>query len=181
MIDDTNQFYISLCFAVLVGLTGCSAGTFAETTPQKEPAPVKIANNATLTEEFEVYVMDVGDNISITWDYNQSSNLTGNISIPQGSMTYHKGGLINLDLPDSATRVGRYTLEPGQNETLSVESVSPDEAIVIVIYDEPEGTYRAIKSLSCGGAIVGYKVVTKSGGSDDWTPGVHQCKPDFPF
>ena len=156
-----------------MGLVGCSAGPLGEPTPQEKPAPVKLVNNATITETFEVAVVDVGSNLTVTRGGDESVNYT----VDQGSTTIQNPEVNQFTaatFPDSARIHGRYTLEPGESQLLSIENVAPDEAVVVLVYDEPEGTYRAIKSLSCGGAILGYKVSPESGGPDDWTPSVHQ-------
>ena len=159
----------------LVVLTGCSSYPFGDPPAQDEPAPVKLVNNETMTETFEVAVVDVGENLTLTWGNNTSTSRTGNVSVPSGSLTYHKGGLYQVGLPDSARVIGRYTLEPGESKLVRVEGVAPDQAIVVLVYDEPKDRYRAIKSLSCSGAITGYRITTQKGGSEYWTMSTHGC------
>lgn len=168
------RFQIVLALTVLVTLAGCSAIPFGEPTAQQEPAPIMLVNNASLTETFEVAVVDVGSHILAT----RSNNQTANYTVSQGSSTIVNPDtypFTRIELPDSARIHGRYTLEPGDRKQLSIENVAPNQAIVVLVYDEPDGTYRAIKTLSCGGAILGYKVSPESGGPEDWTPSVHQC------
>lgn len=165
---------IILSLAVLLTLAGCSATPFVDPTPQQKPAPVKLVNNETITETFEVAVVPVGANLTVTRRYGQTFNQT----IGQGSsttITTTDNKDVKVEFPDSARLHGRYTLVPGEQKLLSVEGVAPDEAIVILVYDEPEQAYRAIKSLSCSGPIHGYRVQTRAGGHDDWTPSTHQC------
>lgn len=177
---DETAWSCLLVLGVLVVLAGCSAGPLGTPTPQEEPAPVKVVNNATITETFTLAVVDVGANLTVTRRWGETYKLR----ISPGStttITSTDNKNIKVDFPESAKIHGKYTLRPGESKHTSVGEVAPNEAIVILVYDKPEQSYRAIKSLSCGGAIVGYKVVTKAGGPDDWTPGVHQCKPDFPL
>ncbi|WP_435333622.1 hypothetical protein [Haloarchaeobius sp. TZWWS8] len=164
----------------LVVLAGCSSYPLGDPPNQEEPAPVKLVNNATITETFEVAVVDVATNLTVTREDGDKFNST----VRPGSstiITTSNNKFVNIKFPNSARVIGQYTLEPGENTTLSIDKVAPNQAIVVLVYDEPEEQYRAIKSLSCGGAITGYKIVTKAGGDDDWTPGVHGCKPGFPL
>ncbi|WP_143085803.1 hypothetical protein [Halogranum rubrum] len=159
--------WTTLGLVLTVCLTGCSAVSFGDSASQKE-APVKIVNNATLTETFEVAVVEVGENMTI-----YRGSRSQNIPVSSGSTTF-KSPLSRVDLPDSARVHGQYTLEPGERKELSVPNVRPDEAIVILIYDEEEERYRAIKSLSCDGPVLGYKVTTEAEGEDE-TMSTHQC------
>ena len=141
--------------------------------PQDGPAPVKMVNNASINETFRVSVIPVGDNLTV----NDESGEEFNFSIDPGSSTTKavpENQFIKIEYPDSARPHGEYTLEPGEEKLIHVEPVAPDEAIVILIYDDNEETYRAIKSLSCGAAIQGFKVVTLAEGHDN-TRTVHQC------
>lgn len=83
----------------VVVLAGCSGVPFGEPTPQEEPAPVKLVNNATITETFEVAVIPVGENLTLTWANNTSDSTTGNISVQEGALTYKKGDCIKYDSP----------------------------------------------------------------------------------
>lgn len=169
-----------LALGFLVVLAGCSAGPLGTPTPQEEPAPVKLVNNATITETFEVAVVDEGKNLTVTREDGDTFNST----VGPGSSTHvttSDNKFVRISFPDSARVLDSYTLDPGKTQTLTVDPIAPNQAIVVLVYDEPEETYRAIKSLSCGGSITGYKVVTQAGGDEDWTPGVHGCKPDFPL
>lgn len=162
-----------LSLTVLLTITGCSAIPFGEPTAQKEPAPVVLVNNATLTETFKLAVIDEGANMTV----HRSEGQIFNFTIGQGSSTTKTttdNKMTEIEFPDSARIHGRYTLEPGERKELSIENVAPNEAIVITIYDEPEGTYRAIKSLSCGGPVLGYRVTTQAEGEDE-TESTHQC------
>lgn len=159
----------------VVVLAGCSGVPFVDPPPQDEPAPVKLVNNATQTQTFEVAVIEVGKNLTLTWGNNTSDSSTGNIPVPPGSRTYHKGGLYQVGLPDSARIHGKDTLAPGESKQIEIENISPDKAIVILVFDEEDETYRSIKSLSCSSAILGYRVTTQKGGSEDWTMSTHQC------
>ena len=157
-----------------VVMAGCTGMPFGDPTPQEEPAPVKLVNNATLTETFTVGVVDEGANLTIQLD----DGRTGNYTVGPGSSTYtspNSPNITQVNFPDSARIIGRYTLEPGESKLLSIENVAPDQAIVVLVYDEEDGTYRSIKSLSCGQAILGYKISPESGGPEDWTPSAHQC------
>ena len=159
----------------LVVLAGCGSYPFGDPPAQEEPAPVKLVNNASQTETFTVAVVEVGKNLTLTWGNNTSDSTTGNISISSGSLTYHKGGLYRVRLPDSARIHSEYTLDPGEEKQIEVENLAPDEAIVVLVFDEEDGTYRSIKSLSCDGAIQGYHVTSQKGGSEDWTMSTHGC------
>lgn len=162
-----------LSLAILLTIAGCSTAPLGESTPQQEPAPVVLENNATLTETFEVAVVDVGTNLTVHRKFGGKFNQT----IGQGSSTTKTttdNKDVKIEFPESARIHGNYTLEPGDRKQLSVENVSPNEAIVILIYDESEGTYRAIKSLSCEGPVLGYKVTTQAEGEDQ-TVSSHQC------
>jgi hypothetical protein len=132
-----------------------------------------LVNNASLNETFEVAVVDVGTDIT---GYREAGGKF-NKTVGQGSSTLKTTSdnkIVNVELPESARIHGRYTLEPGERRQLSVAHVGPNKAIVILIYDEPEQTYRAIKSLSCEWNILGYKVTTEAEGEDNTVSG-HQC------
>lgn len=132
-----------------------------------------MVNNATITETFTVAVVPVGDNVTVqrrdgTWH---------NRTVDGGSTTVKtstQNKMVKMKLPETARVVGEYTLEPGEEKLLHVHPVAPEETIVILIYDEPEESYRAIKSLSCGAVIQGFKVVTLAEGNDR-SRQVHQC------
>jgi predicted component of type VI protein secretion system len=163
-----------LGLALLVTIAGCSSVSFGDPTPQKEPAPVMLVNNATQTETFMVGVVGVGDNLTVQDGNGDSFNYT----INQGSSTYTTSDastLTRIDFPESTKRHGEYTLLPGEKKQIDIEGVAPDEAIVVLVYDEEDATYRSIKTLSCGGAIQGYRVTSQKGGPDDWTMSTHQC------
>lgn len=166
---------IAICgLVLLVTLAGCSSVPFGGSVPQEEPAPVRLVNNATITGTFEVAVVDLGANVTVTRGDDEPIHYT----IHQGSTTIENpetNPFTNAKFPDSARIQGEYTLEPGESKQLSVEKIASYEAIVVLIYDDPEGTYRAIKSLNCGGqAILGYKVETQAEGEDD-TLSIHSC------
>lgn len=172
--DITVPRWATLVFILVVALAGCSAIPFVEPTPQKEPAPVMLVNNASLTETFTVAVIEEGEDIIAIRSNNQSANYT----IGPGASTIENSDthpFTRIEFPGSARIHGKYTLEPGMRKQLSVENVAPDEAIVILIYDKPEGTYRAIHSVSCGGPLLGVKATSRTGGSEDWTTGTHEC------
>ncbi|MFC4356552.1 hypothetical protein ACFO0N_01155 [Halobium salinum] len=133
-----------------------------------------MVNNATQTETFTVGVVEVGNNLTVQDGDGDSFNYT----INQGSSTYttsNASSFTHIDFPESASRHGEYTLQPGERKQIDVEGVAPNKAIVVLVYDEDDGTYRSIKTLSCSGAIQGYRVTSQKGGSDDWTMSTHQC------
>lgn len=160
-----------ILFAVFAGCSAISPGTPA---PQEEPAPVKLVNNATITETYTIAVVDVGANLTVTRRDGQKYELR----IPPGASTTKtstENKNIKIEFPDSAHLHGNYTLKPGEEKTLSVDGIAPNEAIVILIYDEPEQSYRAIHTVSCESPIRGVRATSKSGGPEDWTTGTHQC------
>ncbi|WP_435333625.1 hypothetical protein [Haloarchaeobius sp. TZWWS8] len=127
-----------------------------------------------MTETFTIAVVDVGANLTVT----RREGQTYELRIPPGSSTTKtstENKNIKVEFPDSAHHHGNYTLESGEEETVSVEGVGPNEAIVILIYDNPEQSYRAIHTVSCEGPIRGVRATSQSGGSDDWTTGAHEC------
>jgi len=131
-----------------------------------------LVNNATQTQTFTVAVINVGGNLTV------ESNKKYNYTINDGSATHSAIETVNITkigFPRSAKMHGEYTLQPGEQQLINVSGVAPDEAIVVLVYDEEEKAYRAIKSLSCGGAILGYRVTSQAGGPDDWTTSTHSC------
>lgn len=166
--------WVSVGLVLLVGLAGCSGIPVFDPPAQDEPAPVKLANNATITERFKVAVIDVGTEFTVT----RADGGSFEYRVSEGShttVTTSDNKFVKITFPDSARMHGQYTLEPGESKLIQVENVAPDEAIVILVYDDPEGTYRAIKSLNCGGQVIlGYKVVTQAEGEDD-TGSIHSC------
>lgn len=168
------RFITILSLVLLVIIAGCSAVPFGDPTPQEEPAPVMLVNNATLTETFEVAVMDVGSNLTVTREDGDTFNQT----IGQGSSTTYatnKNPDVKIEFPESARVHGEYTLEPDERKQVPVENVAPDQAIVVLVYDDPEETYRAIHTVSCSKAILGIRATSMSGGPEDWTTGAHEC------
>ena len=167
--------WVSVGLVLLVGIAGCSGIPVFDPPPQDEPAPVKLVNNASVTERFEVAVVRLGEGVSVTREDGDTFNKT----VGEGSstlITSSENKFVSITFPDSARVHGQYTLEPGESKLLHIGNVAPDQAIVILVYDKPEETYRAVKSLNCGGAaILGYKVSPESGGSEDWTPSAFQC------
>lgn len=165
--------WATLGFVLVVGLAGCSATPFGQPPIQKEPVPLVIKNNATQSQTFEVSIIEVGKKITIYAE----GNVTDNITVSEGSYTLKSPSnpMLRLDLPESARVHGGYTLSPGEKKKTYIKNFSRDSAIVITIYDEEENTYRAIKSLNCGGApILGYRVETQAEGEDE-TVSTHQC------
>ena len=162
-----------LGLTLLLVLAGCSGVPFVDPPPQDEPAPVKMVNNATITETFTVAVVPEGDNLTV----HRRDGQMHQMSVSPGSGTIYtetENKFIRIEWPESARHHGEYTLEPAEEKLIHVEPVAPDEAIVILIYDDPEESYRAIKSLSCGAAIKGFLVVTQAEGEDE-TATRHQC------
>ena len=165
------QWRAVACLLLLVGSVGCLAMPFGEPTPQDEPAPVMLVNNATQTETFTVGVIGEEDNLTI---YRRNTS-NFNLSPGPGSGTHIIGGTTKIEFPESAQIYGDHTLEPGEQKLVNVTDVAPNEAIVVLVYDEEDQTYRAIKTLSCSTAILGYRVTSQAGGPDDWTMSTHQC------
>lgn len=165
-----------ICVLFSIILAGC-VGPFGMPTAQEEPAPVKLENNATITETFTVAIVNLGSNLTVTRENNEQ----GSYTINEGSLTVKNpdtNEFTKVQFPASAFIHGNYTLGPGENKTISVENITPDKAIVILVYDDPEQSYRAIKSLSCRGPILGYEVVTQAEGEDQ-TVSIHECGTNF--
>lgn len=163
----------AISLAIIIIFSGCIGVPFVDPPPQDEPAPVKVVNNDTMTTTFEIIVIPVGNNLTIHLENGNEFNMT----IRPGSGTQIESAenpSIKIEYPDSARHHGTYTLEPGEENLSHVENVAPTEAIVVLVYNEEEGRYRAIKSLSCEAEIKGYKVETRPEG-DDYTPGRHAC------
>ena len=161
-----------LLFIGLILISGCIAIPTGESPTQEDPVPVVIENNATQTQTFTVAVVNVGQTLT----EHKEGNRTTKRTIGQGSSTIvSHDPILRIEFPDSARIYGKYTLDPRERKQLSIENVSSDQAIVITVYDENEGQYRAIKSLNCDGPILGYKVITKSGDLHNWTPSSHKC------
>lgn len=149
--------------AIAVILAGCSGVPFVDPPPQDEPAPVKLVNNATQTETFRVAVVEEGATVFAEFRDGRTANYT----MGPGSGTIEnnpKYPIERIEFPASAQHHGEYTLAPGESKLIEVEPVAPNQAIVVLVYDEEDETYRSIKSLSCGGAILGYRVTTQKGG-----------------
>ena len=159
---------------LLVGFAGCSALPFVEPPPQEEPAPVKLVNNASVTETFIVGVIDEEASLRVEFEDGRVANYTAG---PGSSTitTSNESNFTSVQFPNSVRNYSQHTLAPGQSKLLSIEGVAPNEAIVVVVYDRPEGTYRSIKTLSCGNAILGYRITSQKGGPDDWTMSTHSC------
>lgn len=158
---------------LLVGLAGCSAVPLGEPSPQEKPAPVMLVNNETQTETFTVSVVKENHNLTIHRKNGDVFNLTVHGGSTTGKASVNK--FVKIEFPESAQMHGEHRLQPGEKKQIDVEGVAPDEAIVVLVYDEEDGTYRSIKTLSCSGAIQGYRVTSQKGGSDDWTMSTHQC------
>jgi hypothetical protein len=159
----------------LVALGGCSAVPFGEPTPQEKPAPVMLVNNASQPETFTVGVIEEDANLTIR----RQSGDVYNYSPMRGSSTYvtsSENKFVDIEFPETARINGEHRLQAGERERLNVTGITPYQALVVVVYDEEDGTYRSIKSLNCGGgAITGYRVTTQAGGSEDWTMSTHGC------
>lgn len=156
----------------LVATAGCAGIPFVDPPPQDEPAPVKLVNNETQSVTFEVSVIPEGDNLTV---YRENNSF--NYTISPGSSTLKApdtNPFVNNEYPPSVRNIGTYTLEPGEEKLIHVKNISPDEAIVVIVYDEDEQEYRAIKSLSCGAEIQGYRIIASSY-EEDHTPSTHQC------
>ena len=169
-----------ISLVLLVGLAGCSAGPLGEPTPQQEPASVKLVNNATQIETFTVAVAKVNSKVTIQ----QRGGRIYNITVSSGSYTRTVSGepedeMVKVSFPNAAHIHGNYTLGPGQRKQIPVTDISPDEAIVVLVYDTAKEEYRSIKSLSCDGPILGYEVASQSGGDEDWTWSKHSCGMDW--
>lgn len=163
----------TLCLVILIITAGCAAVPFGDSQSQENPAPVVMKNNASIVETFEVAVIPVGDNVSVT----RKSGDVFNYTIKKGSSTYKTSSenkFTKMQFPNSADKYGTYTLKPGEQKSINISEVSSNEAIVILIYDEPENSYRALRSINCGGAINGYSVTTEAEGEDD-TVASHAC------
>ncbi|MFC7096959.1 hypothetical protein [Halobaculum marinum] len=166
--------WLAIGLIVIIGLVGCAAVPFGEPTAQKKPAPVMLVNNASQPETFTVGVVEESANLTV---HRQDGDIANYAPGPGSTTIYTTSNnkFVKIEFPESATLHGEYTLQPGEEKLINVSGVAPDEAIVVLVYDEEDGTYRAIKSLSCGGAILGYRITSQAGGSDDWTMSTHSC------
>ena len=157
---------------LLVGPAGCSAGPSEGPTPQESPAPVMVKNNATQIQTFTVAVAPVESRITVHLE----GNVTHRIAFSKGSSTIRsKVPILRIELPKSARTHGNYTLKPGEQKQTNVTNIAPDEALVVLVFDEEDSTYRAIKTLSCSNSIRGYRVTSQKGGPADWTMSTHAC------
>jgi hypothetical protein len=54
-----------LCLATLLILAGCTAGPFGGQTEQDRPVELVFDNSANATQMFEVWVVELGDDITV--------------------------------------------------------------------------------------------------------------------
>ena len=149
---------------LLFSLGGCVAAPFGQPSVQEQPASIVLENSANQTQTFEISIVEVGAHITI-----QRNGTTDNITVSEGSFTFISSEvpISTVTLSDSARIQARYTLEPGEKTNTTVEKLPRDSAVVITIYDEENGAFRAIKSVNCGGAdLIGYAVTTQPGHND---------------
>ena len=159
---------------LLVGIAGCSAVPLGEPTPQEKPAPVMLVNNETQTEIFTVGVTREEASLTV----HRCDGKVYNFSPGPGSGTHvlsRENPIIKIAFPESAQIHGKYMLDSGERKLINISNVAPNEAIVVLVYDREDGMYRSIKTLSCDGPILGYKITSQKGGPDHWTWSRHQC------
>jgi hypothetical protein len=113
--------------AVAVGLialiltAGCT--TFSDSpTEQERPVTVVLNNSANETQAFEVWVVDLPANVSTR----RNDGLTATYPLGEGLVTTEPGDgyfYTTVEPPESAQLHGRYTLEPGEENQSSIETL----------------------------------------------------------
>lgn len=147
-----------LGFLLLLGLTGCMAIPTVEPTPQEQPIHVNQTNTANTTHTFELWMADYpltqvqahmaneSDDIMNMGEAAVSSTNTGDYHIPT-----------SLTFPNQSILYGRYTLNPGETQTLSISEPYPDTVFVVVVYDDDN--VEGWVEISCGdGTLTRFKV-----------------------
>ncbi len=150
--------HLLLGLLLLVGLTGCMAIPSSEPTLQEQPIHVNQTNTANTTHTFELwmaeypltqvqahmanrsdYTMDMGE-AAVSSTNTRDLQLTSSLSFPNQSILH-----------------GRYTLSPGETQTLTISEPYPDTVFVVVVYDAD--SVEGWVEISCGdGVLTRFKV-----------------------
>ena len=159
---------VVLCFVFILSLTGCVYDTPLDGLyGQERPVRIVLENNATVTQTFEVLVVELPAKLTVRRDDNKSSTT----DIGQGLSNVDSGNYHNytaVEPPNSAYLHGRYTLAPGEvnrstikaddlNRT-SGERFPPQFAVVVVVYQD-ENVITSYVTANCDDlALVGLGV-----------------------
>ena len=159
----------------LVTTAGCSAIPIGPE-PEPQSVPVMLVNNASQMETFTVGTVKEGSAISMQRRSGDSSDINvRGASYSLSTPTDNK--IVDVKLPDSAHVDGRYRVNPGERMKVTAKNWTPDLAVFILVFDDQDGTYRAIHYTSCGrtSRLVGVRVTSHSEGTEDRTSITHGC------
>lgn len=159
------------CVVILLLVAGCTIGPFNKQLRQEGTISVKINNSANVTHEFEVWVVEIGTNVTVR----RNTSYDYKADIDQGLSTRDPGEyhpITGIDFPESAQLHGRYTLNPAENNQSTITKYPSNPAVVVVIY---HGDYViSWVSANCGSATLTRLEVTSQydGSSSTYTCGL---------
>lgn len=155
MVDNTKSVedilmrrFPLLCLGILLVLAGCVAGPIGG---QEGSVAVTVNNSANDTYTFEVSVVEYPANVTLR----RSDGINSTGPIGPGLTTTEPPDnehYTAVELPDSAMRNGRYTLDPNEMDQSSIEEFPRDFAVVVVIYQD-ENEIVSWVSATCDGNL----------------------------
>lgn len=163
-----------LGLAVLLLVTGCTAGQFGGLLEQEQPVQLVLNNTADSTHTFEVWVTEFPSNATVRRD--NGLNATFNIGPglrthpPRENYTY-----TSVEHLDSARLHGRYTLAPGESNQSSIEEFPRDFAVVVVVY-QAENEIIEWASSHCDETLVGMRVTSRHVGPQPDISAAYICR-----
>lgn len=142
---------LTVFIAILLVLSGCTSVTFGpESSTPDESAVIALNNSANVTHMFEVWVVELPANVTVT---NSNGNVaTGDIG--EGLVTSEPGDnrtFTSIELPNSARLHGQYRLEPGAENQSHIDEFPRDFAVVVIVYQNENAIIEWV-SANCADA-----------------------------
>jgi hypothetical protein len=155
-----------LSLGVILVLAGCSAGSFGGSAEQERPVTVIVNNSANVTQSFEISVVEFLANATVRRNDGRTETFpigrtNGSASLGRELRSHSPGEnntYTSVELPGSTRVLGRYALDPGEGMQRSVDDVSRDDAVVIIVYEGDDIVWWV--STYCTGEFGGVRVKT---------------------
>lgn len=150
--------FLLIPLTILLVLAGCSVGPFGPS-EQERPVQLFFNNSANTTQTFEVWVVELGSNVTVRMNDSRGGNATigeGLSSRSSGEYGYYTV----IEPPDSARFHGRFRVEPGEQKQSSIEMFWTNSAVVVILHQD--NTIGWWASANCGGLpLIGLEVHTR--------------------
>jgi hypothetical protein len=152
--------HVTICIAVFVLFTGCTAVPFDGPSEQERPVTVVLNNSANETQAFEVWVVEAPSTATTQLD----DGRTGNYTIGEGLRSHSSGDYhfwTTVELPESARLHSRVKLNPGEVNQSTVDEFPQNFAVVVVLYQDSSKSGWWASANCADQALVGLEVTSR--------------------